>query len=62
MFKLKEVRLSCHLTQEELAKKSGVSRATISGLENGTLTTTTTSTLVKLASAMGKNVSEIFLL
>lgn len=60
-YRIKEVRLSQKLTQEALAEKSGVSRATISGLENGCITTTTTDTLRKLAAALGKKVSDIFL-
>lgn len=60
-YKIKEARLSCHMTQEELAKKSGISRATISSLENGTAKTTTVSTLTKLASALGVFPGELFL-
>ena len=46
---------------EELAKKAGVSRTIISGLESGTINVTTTKTLKKIAEALGKNVSDIFL-
>ena len=48
-------------TQEELAKRANVSRATIIGLENGTITVTTTETLTKIAGALNKKVSDIFL-
>ena len=48
-------------TQEELAKRANVSRATIIGLENGTITVTTTETLTKVAGALDKKVSDIFL-
>lgn len=58
--KVKAIRESQHLTQQELAKRSGISRATISGLECGTLAVTTTETLIKIADALGKKVSEIF--
>ena len=58
--KVKAVREDQHLTQQELARRSGISRATISGLECGTLTVTTTETLIKIADALGKKVSEIF--
>lgn len=34
-YKIKEYRLLKNLTQEELALKSGVSRATICNIENG---------------------------
>lgn len=60
-YKIKEARLSCHMTQEELAKKSGISRATISGLESGTAKTTTVDTLMKLANALGIVPGELFL-
>lgn len=48
------------MTQVELAEKSKVSRTIISGLENGTITVTTTDTLLKIAKALNKKVSEIF--
>ena len=60
-YRIKEARLEQGLTQEELAQKSGISRVTISGLESGKLVVTTTDTLIKIASALGRKVSEIFL-
>ena len=48
-YKIKELREAMKMTQEELAEKSGVSRGTISALENGIDRTTTSKTLVKLA-------------
>jgi len=60
-FKIKEFREKAGLTQEELAKRSGVSRTIISGLESGAIETTTTKTLVNIANALGCKVSEIFL-
>ena len=63
MYKLKEVRESVGLSQEKLAEKSGVSRTTISLLESGKEgTTTTTGTLLKLASALNCTVGDIFAL
>jgi len=47
------------MTQEELAAKSGVSRATISALENGK-PISTTKTLVNIAKALGTSVDKIF--
>lgn len=41
-FKIRECRNEINMSQEELSKKSGVSRTIISGLENGTITVTTT--------------------
>ena len=58
--KIKALRLQCELTQEELAEKSGVSRGTISALENGIDRTTTSKTLVKLAQALDTTVDRIF--
>ena len=60
-YRIKEVRLEQGMTQEELAVKSGVSRVTISGLESGKLVVTTTDTLIKIAVALGRKVSDIFL-
>lgn len=60
--KIKEYRKKANMTQEELSKRSNVSRATISALENGKLEVTTTGTLSKLAEALGCKVSNILLL
>ena len=49
------------MSQETLAHKSNVSRTTISGLESGAIKVTSTKTLSKIADALGKKVSEIFL-
>lgn len=59
-YKIKEVREEVGLTQEELSKKSQVSRTIISGLESGTLENTTSRTLIKIAEALGKTVEDIF--
>lgn len=59
-YKLKECREELKMTQEELSKKSNVSRTIISGLESGAITVTTTGTLVKLANALNKTVQDIF--
>lgn len=59
--KLKDKRKSKGLTQEELSKKSGVSRVTIWALESGKSgVVTKTSTLIKLAAALESTVSDIF--
>ena len=59
--KITQLRNDNHWSQEELAEKAGVSRATICGLESGSISVTTTETLMKIASALGKKVSDIFL-
>lgn len=61
MYKIKEFREEAKMSQVELSEKAGVSRAIISGLESGTIEVTTTKTLVKIADALGKKVSDIFL-
>lgn len=48
------------MSQESLAKKAGVSRTIISGLESGNIKETSTKTLRKIARALEKNVSDIF--
>lgn len=59
-YKIRECRKEMKMSQGELSKKSKVSRTIISGLENGTITTTTTDTLLKIAGALNKKVTEIF--
>lgn len=59
-YRIKEFRESLSMTQEELAKRSGVSRGTISAMENGTSKETTTKTLAKIARALGTSVDRIF--
>lgn len=59
-YKIKEIREEKGITQEQLASDSGVSRVTISGLENGTERATTTKTLMKIARALGVTVDQIF--
>lgn len=62
MYKVKEYREKKKWSQELLAKKSGVSRATIASLEApDSEITTTTSTLIKIATALECRVSDIFL-
>ena len=59
-YKIKEVRESCGMTQEELSEKSGVSRATIWALEKNPNYTTTTKTLSKIADALNTTVDALF--
>ena len=61
LFKIKEAREKAGMSQDELSKKSGVSRTIISGLETGAINVTTTRTLKKIAEALGIKVSDIFL-
>ena len=58
--KIKEFREKAKMTQEELSEKSGISRGTISALENGTARNTTSKTLIKIAQALNATVEQIF--
>lgn len=60
-YRVKEIREELGMSQEMLAQKSKVSRTIISGLESGAIKETSTKTLSKIADALGKKVSEIFL-
>lgn len=58
--RLKSIREKLGMTQEELAKKSGVSRITIVGIETGRTKVTRTDTLAKIADAVGMAIPDIF--
>lgn len=58
--KLKKCRIDREMTQEELAQRSGVSRQTISTIENDGADAATTKTLAKIAAALGTTVGELF--
>lgn len=59
-YRLKQIREQKGITQESLAAKSGVSRATIAALETGNERNTTSKTLTKLAMALDVSVNELF--
>lgn len=59
-FRIKELREARGMTQEELAEKSGISRATICGLEGGGEKITTTKTLLLLANALNVPLDTLF--
>ncbi len=59
-YKVKQCREEAKMSQEELSRRSGVSRTIISGLESGAIHVTTTETLLKIARALDKKVSDIF--
>lgn len=58
--RVKEIRELLNMSQDELSKKSGVSRTVISKLETGKPVRVTNITLEKLSDALGRKVSEIF--
>lgn len=59
-YRLKEIREQKGLTQEELEKVSGVSRQTISAIENNDEYQAKTGTLLALARAMETTVDKLF--
>lgn len=60
-YKIREIRESKGISQTELSERSGISRATIWKLETDDKAVTMTSTLLKIASALGVSLDEIFL-
>lgn len=59
-YRIKEVREQKRMTQEELSQKSGVSRTTISALENNTERFPSTKTILAIANALDTTVDNIF--
>ena len=57
--KIKELRLSCSLTQEELADRCELTKGYISQLEND-LTSPSIASLIDILSALGTNLTEFF--
>ena len=58
--KLRELRVKLGISQEKLAKMSGVSRITISEIESGKRVNITTNTLLSLVRALGTTIDAIF--
>lgn len=58
---MKKRRQELKITQEELAEKSGVSRGTISLMENGLVINSKFETISKLAKALDSKIEDIFL-
>jgi HTH-type transcriptional regulator/antitoxin HipB len=54
---LREARKASGRSQEELAKPLGMSRATISGIENGTVSEIGVRKLMALCAALGQSIS-----
>lgn len=57
---LKSMREAARLTQEQLAERSGVSRTTISAIENNDGKAVSTKTLLALAKALNTTVKRLF--
>lgn len=60
MNKLKEYRVGMKMTQEELAKISGISRTTIVNIENGNLRFIRSDTMKALSEALNIPVPTLF--
>ena len=58
--RIKERREALRMSQEDLSLKSGVSRQTISSLENIPGKNVSTKTLEKIAAARGITIGELF--
>lgn len=59
--RIKEIRERKNMTQEELAKVSGVSRTVLSQLENNSRPVVTSETMLKISKGLQKSLEEIFL-
>ena len=59
-YRVKEMREKQKMTQEELERKSGVSRQTISAIENNQAKNVMVGTLRALANALGTTVDNLF--
>ena len=59
-WKIKERRELLRMSQEELSKRSNVSRATISALESHKKYNVSTKTIIKIADALETTVAELF--
>ena len=60
MNKIKYFREKQNMSQDQLAQKSGISRQTISALENNENYDVKIGTMVSIADALGKKVQDIF--
>lgn len=57
--KVAEIRKEQNMTQEELAKKSNISRIALSAIENGTVPNG--DTMLNISKALNRKVEEIFI-
>ena len=60
--RVKEFREKSKMTQSELAKRSNLSRATISRIENQYADVVNMSSLIRIATALGIEVESLFLI
>lgn len=60
MISIAEIRKNKKMTQQDLAKKAGISRVTLSLLETGKQKGTSTKTILAIAKALGVSVDALF--
>lgn len=60
-YRVKDIRKEKGFTQEELAKRAHICRATLSNLETGKRNVTSTATLDKVAKALDVKLKDIFM-
>lgn len=60
--RVRELREELGITQEQLAKKSRISRATISFIEKNKKSDLKVSTMLAISNALGVKIGDIFLL
>lgn len=58
--KVRELREKFNMSQEELAQRSGLSRQTISAIENNQLKEISSTTMFKLAHVLNEDIGNIF--
>ena len=59
-YRVKEIREQKNMTQEELEARSGISRQTISAIENGKAGNVTVGTLRALANGLETSIGDLF--
>lgn len=59
-YRVKEIRKQRNMTQEELERKSGISRQTISAIENDKVSDVKVGTLLAIANALETTVDCLF--
>lgn len=59
-YRIKEIREEKKMTQEDLAKATGLTRTTISLLETGATKSASSKTLLRIANALGTTIDSLF--
>ena len=59
-YRIKEIREEKKMTQEDLAKATGLTRTTISLLETGATKSASSKTLLRISNALGTTIDSLF--